>query len=139
MCVLEEQLVTGWGFNQLWLEPLGGDFQSVNTQFPPGGFGSTSCFPPTALSVFPPGDFVESANSLPPVDVHVKNSLSKFDWENVFSPDNFDPMNVDDGRTFSCCERRPIYDLGQVSPVRKLIVPSEIGSQRKPGEVCSGL
>ena len=78
-------MATGWGFKQLWLEPLGGDFESVNAQFPPGGFRSTNGFPPTA-SVFPPGDFVESANSLPPVDVHVENSLSEFEWENVFFP-----------------------------------------------------
>ena len=52
------------GFNNLWLELLGGDFKSVNAQFTPGGFGLTNGFPPT-VSVFPPGDFVESANSLP--------------------------------------------------------------------------
>ena len=65
---MEEQLATGWGINQLRLEPLGGDFESVNTQFPPGartdGFGSMNGFPPTA-SAFPLGDFVESANTLP--------------------------------------------------------------------------
>ena len=93
---MEEQLATGWGFNKLWLEPLGGDFESVNAQFPPGGFGSTNGFPPTA-SVFPPGDFVESANSLPPVDFHVENSLSEFEWGIVVSPD---PTNVDDAEDF---------------------------------------
>ena len=31
-CVMEEQLATGWGFNQLWLEPLGGDFELVNAR-----------------------------------------------------------------------------------------------------------
>ena len=56
-------------------------------------------FPLTA-SVFPPGDFVECANSLPPVDVHVENSLRKFEWENVFSPGNFDPTNVNDVEDF---------------------------------------
>ena len=49
--------MTGWGLNQLRLEPLGGDFELVNAQFPPGartgGFRSTNGFPPTA-SVFPP-------------------------------------------------------------------------------------
>ena len=79
--------------------PLSGDFESVNAQFPPSGFWSTNGFPPTA-SVFPPGDFVESANSLPPVDVHVKNSLSEFEWENMFSPGKFDPTNVDDAEDF---------------------------------------
>ena len=83
--------MTGWGLNQLRLEPLGGDFELVNAQFPPGartgGFRSTNGFPPTA-SVFPPGDFVESANSLPPVDFHVETSLSEFEWEIVFSPGN---------------------------------------------------
>ena len=59
------------GFNNLWLELLGGDFEPVNAQFTPGGFGLTNGFPPT-VSVFPPGDFVESANSLPPVDFHVE-------------------------------------------------------------------
>ena len=92
---MEEQLATGWGFNQLWLGPLGGDFESVNTQFPPGGFGSTNGFPPT-VSVFLPGDFVKS----PPVNVHVENSLSEFEWENVFSPDSFDPTNVDNAEDF---------------------------------------
>ena len=47
------------------------------------------------MSIFPPGNFVESANSLPPVNIHVENSLSKFEWENVLSPGNFDPTNVD--------------------------------------------
>ena len=59
------------GFNNLWLELLGGDFESVNTQLTPGGFGLTNGFPPT-VSVFPPGDFIKSANSLPPVDFHVE-------------------------------------------------------------------
>ena len=84
--------------------------------------------------------FVKSANSLPPVNFHVENSLSEFEWENVFSPGNFDLTNVDDAEDFSAVargERSTI--LGQVSPVRKLIVPSEIGSQRKPGEVRRGL
>ena len=88
---MEEQLATGWGFNQLWLEPLSGDFEVVNAQFPPGGFGSMNGFPPTA-SVFPPGDFIESANSLPPVDFHVEISLGEFEWENVFSPGNLTPF-----------------------------------------------
>ena len=55
---------------------------------------------PLTVSVFPPGDFVECVNSLPPVDVHVENSLCKFEWENVFSPGNFDPTNVDDVEDF---------------------------------------
>ena len=80
------------GFNNLWLELLGGDFEPVNAQFTPGGFGLTNGFPPT-VSVFPPGDFVKSANSLPPVDFHVE-------WENVFSPGNFDPTNVDNAEDF---------------------------------------
>ena len=98
---MEEQLATGWGFNQLWLEPLGGDFESVNAQFPPGGFGSTNDFPSTA-SVFPPGDVIESVNTLPPVDFHVENSFlpSEFVWGNVFSPGNFDATNVDDTEDF---------------------------------------
>ena len=83
--------MTGWGLNQLRLEPLGDNFELVNTQFRPGartgGFRSTNSFPPTA-SIFPPGDFVESANSLSPVDFHVETSLSEFEWENVFSPGN---------------------------------------------------
>ena len=70
---MEEQLATGWGLNQLRLELIGVDFESVNPQFPHGDFGSTNGFPPTT-NVFPPGDFVESANSLPPVDFHVENS-----------------------------------------------------------------
>ena len=97
--VMEEQLVTGWGLNQLRLEPLGGNFESVNAQFPPGGFGSMNSFPPMA-SVFPPGDLVKSVNSLPPVNFHVENSLSEFEWENVFSPGNFGPMNVDNAEDF---------------------------------------
>ena len=96
---MEEHLATGWGFNQLWLERLGGDFESVNAQFPLGGFGSTNGFPPTA-SIFPPGSFVESVNSLLPVDFHVENSLSEFEWENVFSLGNFDLTNVDDAEDF---------------------------------------
>ena len=95
---MEEQLATGWGFNQLWFEPLGGDFESVNARFPPGGFRSTNGFPPTA-SIFPPGDFVESANSVPPVNFH-SFPISEFEWENVFSPGNFDPTNVDDAEDF---------------------------------------
>ena len=91
LCVMEEQLATGLGLNQLRLEPLGGDFESVTAHFPPGartgGFGSTNGFPPTT-SVFPPGYFVESANSLPHVDFHVENSLSEFELENVFSTGN---------------------------------------------------
>ena len=96
---MEEQLATGWGFNQLWLEPLSGDFELVNAQFPPGGFRSTNGFPLT-VSIVPPGDFVESANILPTVDIHAENSLSEFEWENVFSPGNFDPMNIDDAEDF---------------------------------------
>ena len=61
---MEEQLATGWDLNQLWLEHLGGDFESVNAQFPPGDFGSTNGFPPTE-SIFPTGEFIKSANSLP--------------------------------------------------------------------------
>ena len=83
--------MTGWGLNQLQLEPLGGDFELLNTQFPPGahtgGFRSTNGFPPM-VSIFPPGDFIKSANSLPPVDFHVETSLSEFQWEIVFSPGN---------------------------------------------------
>ena len=82
-------------FNNLWLELLGGDFESVNAQFIPGGFGLTNGFPPT-VSVFPPGDFVESANSLP----LSTSMLSEFEWENVLSPGNFDPTNVDDAEDF---------------------------------------
>ena len=100
---MEEQLATGWDINQLRLEPLGGDFESVNTQFPPGartgGFGSMNGFPPTA-NVFPPGDFVKSANTLPPVDFHVENSLSKFEWENVFFPGNLTQRTLTTRRTF---------------------------------------
>ena len=42
-------------------------------------------------------------NSLPPVNLHVEhveNSLSEFEWENVISPGNFDPTNVDDMEDF---------------------------------------
>ena len=52
---------------------------------------------------------------------------------------DFDVTNIDDVEDFSYCKRRAIYDLDQISPVRKLIVPSEIVSERKSGEVCSGL
>ena len=47
------------GFNNLWLELLGGDFESVNVQLTPGGFGLTNGFLP-------------NVNSLPPVDFHVE-------------------------------------------------------------------
>ena len=100
---MEEQLATGWGLNQLRLEPLGGNFESVTAQFPPGahtgGFGSTNGFPPTT-SVFPPGYFVESVNSLPHVDFHVENSLSEFELENVFSPGNLTRRMLTTRRTF---------------------------------------
>ena len=103
-------------------------------------------FPPTA-SVFPPGDFVKSANTLPPVDFHVENSLSEFELENVFSLGNLTQWTLmtreeNDLRFWAKsyrCETRGERStiLGQVLPVRKLIVPSDIGSQRKPGEVRS--
>ena len=122
---MEEQLATGWGLT-IFEEPLSGDFESVNAQFPPGGFGSTNRFPLT-VSVFPPGDFVESANSLPPVDFHESGKMC--------SPlATLTRRTLTTQRTFSCCKRRAIYDLGQVSLVRKLIVPSEIGSQIKTGK-----
>ena len=104
---MEEQLGTGWGLNQLRLEPLGGDFESVNAQFPPGartcGFGSTNGFLPTpTASIFPSGDFAKSADSLAPVhvDFHVENSLSEFGWENVFSPGNLTLRTLTTRRTF---------------------------------------
>ena len=84
---MEKQLATGWGLNQLRLEPLGADFKSVNAQFPPGGFGSMNGFPPTE-------------SSFPLVDFHVENSLSEFEWENVFSCGNFDPTNIDNAEDF---------------------------------------
>ena len=68
-------------------------------------------FPPTA-SIFPPGDFVESANSLPPVDFHVEKSLSELEWENVFSPGNFDPTNVDDAEDFQLSQEERDLQFG---------------------------
>ena len=90
---MEDQLATGWGFNQLWLKPLSGDFEWVITQFPPGGFSRQF---PSYSECLLPGDFIKSVNSLPLVDFHVENNLSEFEWENVLSPGNFHPMNIDD-------------------------------------------
>ena len=74
-------------------------FKLVNTQFPSGGFGLTNSFPPTA-SIFPLETLSSQRTVSPPVDFHVENSLSEFEWENVFSPGNFDPTNVDDVEDF---------------------------------------
>ena len=57
------------------------------------------------VSVFPPGDFVESVNSLPPVDFWANlsrmcSSLATLTWRTLTTR-----------RTFSCCKRRAIYDL----------------------------
>ena len=63
-------------------------------------------------SIFPPGNFLESVNSLPPVDFHVENSLSKFEWKNVFSRGNFDPTNVDDAEDFQLSREESDLQFG---------------------------
>ena len=103
-CVMDEQLVTGWSLNQLRLEPLSGDFESVNAQFPPGaltgGFGSMNGFPSSYSKHLSPWRLRRVCKQSPSC------RLLRTAWANLSGKTwQLDPTNVDDVEDFSAVTR----------------------------------